>query len=289
MEIRHLQYFKAIAESENMSQAARQLHITQPYLSCMVKMLEEEFGLPLFERAGRRLILNPNGMVLLSYANKVLNLTEHVYTDLQDMKQNAEKSIKITLLNSTKLFPELIYSFSKIHPEINFHIANFTSIQDAPKSSDIIIHASNTLANTMNTIPLFEEECVLGMSSNHALAKAETITAQLLEDQPFLMLTQENTLGDLIRQYFKPLGINPLVQLQCDNQQILAAFISQGAGLAFFPAKTWDLENTDIVFRKIENHTLKRTIYLSTKKKETSPIVDLFINYLQSEITRNNI
>ena len=74
METEYLVYFKKIAETENMSKAARLLCISQPALSRILKKLEDEFGTPLFVRNGKNLKLNTSGRTLLNYANQILPL-----------------------------------------------------------------------------------------------------------------------------------------------------------------------------------------------------------------------
>ena len=73
MEFYQLVYFKQIAESENISQSAIQLNISQPALSRSLKNLEQELGVQLFNRQGKKLVLNNHGLAFLHYANRVLD------------------------------------------------------------------------------------------------------------------------------------------------------------------------------------------------------------------------
>ena len=72
MELRHLRYFVALAESLNFTRAAERLHVTQSTLSHQIRQLEEELGHPLFDRIGKRVILTEAGEILLGYASKAL-------------------------------------------------------------------------------------------------------------------------------------------------------------------------------------------------------------------------
>ena len=121
-------------------------------------------------------------------------------------------------------------TFSPITPE---------HLEEIPDECDLIIHTSDSLASSSNSFQLFEEECLLGMSPNHFLAKAQSITRDMLVNATFLILPPENTLGELTRQFFKQLKLTPPVSMQCDNQQTLAAFVEAGMGIAFFPSLTW--------------------------------------------------
>lgn len=280
MELRQLAYFKVIAETENMSVASHRLHVSQPFLSRTIKALEEELGLLLFDRQGKKIILNSNGQTLYRYAARILQLYDDAIMELQKNKETPPKTLTLAMLNTTKLFPELIAKFCEEFPYVNFSITRFTSIQKIPDECNMVIHASNFLASTTNSIPLFQEECLLGMSRSHRLARVKEITPDMLEDETFLLLTQENTLGELTRRYFEPLHFHPRVPIQCDSQQTLTAFVEEGMGLAFFPCLTWKVANEQILLRKIKGHTLKRTIYLSMMDENPADAAIIFKDYI---------
>src|SRR3954449_10838280 len=76
MELRHLRYFIAVAEEENVSRAALKLHVSQPALSRQVRDLEEELGFPLLERSAKSVRLTEAGRVFLPEARAVLQRAE---------------------------------------------------------------------------------------------------------------------------------------------------------------------------------------------------------------------
>ena len=86
MELLQLWYFREIAHSGHLSRTAEKLHIAQPSLSQMLKRLENELGISLFDRIGKRLVLNENGVIFLKYTDQIfsalnnakLELAEHI-------------------------------------------------------------------------------------------------------------------------------------------------------------------------------------------------------------------
>lgn len=286
MELRQLSYFKIIAETENFSVAARRLNISQPYLSHTVRTLEEEFGISLFDRIGRRIRLNANGRILYRYAVRMLQLEREATEELQSAKNSPVRTLKLAMLNTTKLFPETIAKFCEEYPQIKFSITRFTSMEEIPDGCDLIIHTSDSLASSSNSFRLFEEECLLGMSPDHFLAKEAFITRDMLENATFLMLPPENTLGELTRQFFRQMKLTPPVSMQCDNQQTLAAFVEAGMGIAFFPSITWKIPDQGIILRKVQNHTLKRNIYLTVSDSVPSDSILAFQKFI-TENTRH--
>ncbi len=280
MELRQLSYFKTIAETENVSKASRLLHVAQPFLSRTIRELEAELDLTLFSRTGRSIRLNSNGEILLHYAGEMLRLQEQALAELKKNRRNQQASLNIVMLNSTRIFPKLIANFSDCHPDIKFSLIKFSSVTEIPASCDVIIHASEQLARKMKTIVLFQEECLLGMSLNHPLANKPEILPDMLANETFLLLPQDNMLGSLTRQYLVLLNITPKVPLQCDNQQTLTALVEEGMGLAFFPAKTWKIESEEIHLRKIAVQPLQRNIFLSVASKDPSEFVKTFCDFI---------
>lgn len=283
MELRHLKYFKVIAETENVSVASRRLHVSQPFLSRTIKTLEDELQISLFDRTGKKITLNKYGRILYKHTIHILSLESQILNELQSALVEDQPSLKLVLFNATNLFPKLIAGFSDHHPEINFSISNYDE-ERLKKPFDVVIHASEGLASSLPSRLLFPEECLLGMSREHPLANAERITPDMLKNEKFLLLTQENSLGDLTRRYFVPLGITPRVPLECESQQTLNALVEQNMGLAFFPSRTWKVMSDNIILHRIDGFTLSRNIYLSRSTLDISESVQKFLDYMNNAI-----
>ena len=94
MELRHLRYFVRVAESENVSRAALELHISQPAVSRQVRDLEDEIGLPLLKRAGKSVRLTEAGRVFLNEARAILERTDEA---LRNMRRSMSASTWICM------------------------------------------------------------------------------------------------------------------------------------------------------------------------------------------------
>ena len=100
MELRHLRYFKVVAELQHFHKAADKLHITQPALSNQIKQLEEELESKLFERVGRGVKLSENGELVLSSAIKILNEVALLKDAIFEIESGHAGSLKIGVLQS---------------------------------------------------------------------------------------------------------------------------------------------------------------------------------------------
>src|SRR5699024_12472039 len=92
MDTRLLEYFLTIAQEENMTRAAEILHVTQPTLSKQLNKLEDLFGVKLFHRESRRMVLTKEGYVLRNRAKSILDLTDKTFNDLQKSEEVIHRS-----------------------------------------------------------------------------------------------------------------------------------------------------------------------------------------------------
>lgn len=95
MELNHLRYFREVALTENISQAAKSLYITQPALSVTIKRLEAELGFALFTRKGNKIKLTDAGQCFLSYVNSVFSLLAEGTEKARKLATQSENALRI--------------------------------------------------------------------------------------------------------------------------------------------------------------------------------------------------
>lgn len=95
MDLLQLKYFKVVAEQEHITKSAKLLMVSQPYLSALIGRLEEEMGGQLFDRDGRRVVLNEYGKILLHHVNEALQHLEDAKKEISDMRARATPNISV--------------------------------------------------------------------------------------------------------------------------------------------------------------------------------------------------
>lgn len=129
MDIKRLVTFINLVETQNFTQTAKIMHVTQPTVTNDINAIEDELGVKLFNRNKRSVHVTPNGW---AFCQKIRPLINSYYSAVQDIqKKNAEDSSQITLGYSYSLFNDLylpiwIKQFKKIHPEVKFVLENLT-------------------------------------------------------------------------------------------------------------------------------------------------------------------
>src|SRR5215468_10409945 len=116
MELRHLRYFVAVAEMENVSRAATQkLHVAQPSLSRQIRDLEDEVGVPLFERTARSVRLTDAGRAFLDEARAILKHTEDAVVKVRKIAGKVETEVQVgdwSIATSPRM-PALLRAFQQ--------------------------------------------------------------------------------------------------------------------------------------------------------------------------------
>ncbi|VXB61424.1 LysR family transcriptional regulator [Citricoccus sp. K5] len=130
MDVRHLRYFLAVADHQGFSRAAEQLLIAQPSLSQTIKALEQEIGLPLFHRVGRRVVLSEAGKELVGPARLVVRDLEAARAALDSLKGVRSGRLELTAMPSPGIEPltSMLATYTQLHPSVTVSVeAAFTS------------------------------------------------------------------------------------------------------------------------------------------------------------------
>ena len=126
MELRHIRYFKAVAEEKSFTKAAEQLAIAQPPLSRQIQDLEAELGTTLFLRTPHKVSLTEEGELFLQYANQILDLVNRSEEDVRERKEGLQGTLYIASVEGCgpRLFAEWIAGFQQRHPHVQYNLWN---------------------------------------------------------------------------------------------------------------------------------------------------------------------
>jgi len=196
MELRHLRYFKVVAELQHFHKAADKLHITQPALSSQIKQLEQELNTELFDRIGRGVKLSENGELVLASAKKILNEVALLKESVSDIEAGAAGTLKIGVLQSINslYLRSLVAEFDRNNPNISLQIEELTNhdIEKKISNGDIDIGIGFILQKDYPDIEfekLFDEKWKLiippahaNLATNIMAGKPHPLKAVLLSD-----------------------------------------------------------------------------------------------------------
>ncbi len=283
MDILQLKYFSIIAKYENVSKAAEELMVAQPSLSKMIKSLEEELGVLLFDRQGKRIMLNENGKILKKYTEKILSLIDAVHVELADMQNHVNGIVHISMRAATRLLPEILLEFKKLYPDVKIVADKEMHGSD---DYDIRIFSTAEPLENENTKLLFSEDCLIGVQSGGRYDGKKYIELKELEHEDFLILQNHQVLSEMTKDSCRRAGFIPNITVECDHQALICSLIASGMGVAFIPEKSWSVKlYPGIQLLKVNGQECRRYIHMTWKKDGyQSKAARLFREYLEQKL-----
>lgn len=280
MEWHHFEYFKQLAKSENMSETAKTLNVSQSALSRSIKNLEKELGVPLFNRIGRTIKLNKYGTEFLQTTNNIMSEMEIYRSNIINSTHAYHGKLTIGFLHSVGVtyISEFLKSFKLKFPDIQLKLVqnnakNLLKMVDDGEADIVITTVSEITQNTQFE-PLLKEALYVTLNETHPLAQRTEISIKELIDEKFILLKQDYVLREQVDEIFKAYEFSPEINFEGDETITIAAFISSGLGISILP----HLRNIEIANLKqipIKNYVANRTIGICYKSKSNMvPIIN---------------
>lgn len=217
VELRHLRYFIALAGSLNFTRAAERLHVTQSTLSHQIKQLEEELGVALFERTGRRVTLTEAGDEFLHHAGNALR---EIDAGLGALRKNPQAVMGQLRIGATHTFnlsfiPDCIATFQKRHPQVRVVVEELAADAIAARlqqgTLDLGIAYRPSEPGPLQFEPLYNEEMVLVVAQGHPLARRKRVRMVELHRLPMVLLPESFATRQMLEECFRSCGAEPQV------------------------------------------------------------------------------
>lgn len=234
MELRQLRYFIRSAELLNFTEAAHTLYISQSTLSQQIKQLEDELGIPLFDRIGKRVHLTEAGSLFLPYARQTLVDSESgrfVIDDLKGLKIG-ELRIGVTYGLSAVLTPVLL-QFSKLYPDIKIIVEFGTSedMLDKLKSTKVdFLLSFLELQDNEKFISqrLYESPLALAVHPSNDLSKKTSINLKDLKDIPLVLPSTGFHTRHFLNEVLAKNNIQPNIKMELNDINVLLQLVETG-------------------------------------------------------------
>lgn len=282
MQLFQLKYFVTVARCRNMSRAADELWISQSALSKAISSLEDELGVRLFDRIGRRIQLNETGRVYYHQVAHVLHLLDSATQFVTQSQQRNESEVKVLFTAATFIATLMRDEFEKLYPNLHMVIKCCYSAEvNDVIDSDFHIYATPADSPEMTPIKLLEENMVLAFGANHPLADQKEIN--LIDTEPYYYMClppQENMHENLLSNCMTS-GFSPKIGFCTEDSFAFFGGLGSSSLIAMVPSITaYPALNENLVLRVIKNPPCKRTVYLGYHKdREMSEVCLKFKNF----------
>lgn len=245
MELRHIRYFIAVAEDENVSRAAQKLHLSQPALSRQVADLEEELGFLLLERTAKSVRLTEAGRVFLREGRAVLDRVDEAVRLARSVAGGGagELNVGYAPTPTVRLLPATLRAFQTRFPNVRVRLWDLSTeemlegVRNGKLQIAMLVRPTDTMLSGLHYEELTSDQMRLAVSPSHALASGNSVTLKQVVEEPLVAYEERNY--PEYREYLKALfdgsGKSPRIVQEHDSGTSLFAAVEAGSGVAFLP------------------------------------------------------
>lgn len=286
-----LQCFSVTARTQNISEAARLLHISQPSLSQTIRRLEEDLGYCLFDRKGKRIFLNENGRIILQAVERMSNIYHGALQEVEELGGRICREVSVYIGCASLHLPGLLTYLKKQSPQVKYHI--FQWRENGMHENDIgLVALEGSKEDYFSSEKkdggemvyqgkqyeiLFEEEIVLAVPTRHPLAKKRSVALKDLMGEDVICLNENWSLGKLVHENLKHRAQSPEASVWVDNPSLMRDLLKKGLGIALVPSVSWEgFAGNDVAMKRIRDFDVRRTVcvcwnrdkYLTRQEKD---------------------
>lgn len=240
MELRALRVFVEVVRQGGFSRAAQTVHATQSTVSKAVKQLEDELGLKLLDRLGRKTKLTSAGEIVQRRAAAILAQAEDMVTELDELRGLKRGVLRLGLptIGSETLFARSLADYRSRYPGVDVQLAEHGS----KRLEQLVLDAEVDLAGSLLPVPAeFEwqevrrEPIDLLVAADDPLAAAETVRFEDLAQRPFILYAPGFALNPIILDACKQTGFTPRVVTQTSQVDLVISLVAAKLGVGFLP------------------------------------------------------
>lgn len=245
MDLREVRTFVTVADVGTVSKAAQQLHITQPALSRRIAGLEDDLGLRLFDRVGRRLVLTSEGAQLLKDCRGLLSYSRGLREQAEGLKRGDAGMLRVSasphLIEG--LFPNFLREYAKHYPQVQVRLLEIIGPRIFEMLDKGEIHLAQAVARALTpdehrfaAQPLAPMEMLAACHPSLALGKHGAVEIHGLAPYPLLQATEDFAIRRSFDSACRLAGFTPNYLLECRSPHALLAMAQAGHGIAIIPS-----------------------------------------------------
>jgi DNA-binding transcriptional LysR family regulator len=277
MDLSQLEIFLSIAEEKSFSRAAEKMLRTQPAISIAIKRLEEELGEPLFDRSSKNGALTEAGKILLSYAQRMLNLRDEAKESISELRGMFRGRLTIGANESTSLYllPPLLMEYRKRHPKIKIEVFRNVSekipLEVQERNLDFGFLSYDPMNPQLQSIEIHRDELALVVPPKHRLAKLKQVAVKDLGEEQFVahnVKTPSRTkIFELFAQNRTPLNIC----IELATLETIKEFVLLDVGIAILPrlAVEAEINSGKLIEVQVKGMKIEKTVRLVHRREQS--------------------
>lgn len=283
MDIHHLKVFRAAARASSFTVAGQELLLSQSTVSLHIKQLEDELGCKLFLRLRKRVSLSQAGHALLPYADRIFAELKNGELAAREFSTSRRGTIRLGTGDTPLIYllPKVLTEFRRKYPLIEVlvttEVTEVVLQQLLGQTIDLgIIMSPADALKSVDALPLFQEELVIILPTDHPLVSKPVLAAQDLSGLPFISHLRDTALRTVQQSYFEQLCVQPQIIMELENIEAIKSLVRAGMGVSLVPiCTTMGPHGHGIVPKRIRNFPMSRQLLIATKDWKSQPPVTL--------------
>ncbi|WP_249997666.1 LysR family transcriptional regulator [Actinoplanes sp. M2I2] len=266
LELRHFEYFVAVAEERNFTRAAARLHVVQSGVSAVIKAMERELGARLLDRTSKRVELTDAGEALLPRARAALDAAREARDAVDEVRGGLRGTVRIGTLTSVGLIdvPALLGAFHRVHPHVGLRL------HVSPRGSDglldwlvdgtldlAVVSAPGRPPPGIRVRPVGSRRLELVLPEGHRLAGAAEVRVADLAGESFVDFPAGYGNRTVTDKAFADAGVQRHVAIEVTDIASGASFVREGLGVAILPPFVVPDDRTGLVIKNVTGADLE--------------------------------
>ncbi|WP_270483292.1 LysR family transcriptional regulator [Gordonia sp. w5E2] len=280
MELRHLRYFVAVADTCHFGQAAATLHVAQPALSYAIRQLEAELDVTLMTRTTRQVSLTPAGLYLQAEARRILGDVDGCVDEVRRIAAGRSGLVRLGLtgIGAFSHLPRIARAVKQQLPGVELAIS---ADMLTPTQRDALVAGEIDLGllrppvagDGIEVRTIDVEPLVLAVSSDHRLASEPVVALQDLRTEPFVMYdSRDSAVNDAVLRACRSADFVPQRSHEASGTPVLLALVAAGLGVAVLPGSVRALQSAGVVIRELADAG-SIEVALAWRTDDTNPLV----------------
>ena len=284
MNIKELEYFRAVCRLKSITKAAHSLYMTPQGLSKIIKNLENELGATLLNRKASGISLTASGEYLYEHLGDVLSPYEKMCSEIRCIEQ--QERHEIDLLSAYGILrlvtPECIGDFRNRYPQITFHYREFPDRQVERMfqagEGNVAFTVGDSSRKFMEATFMEQFEIKLLVNRSHPLAKKESVTIRDIEGERLYIESSEFHIHQLIVEKCRQAGFEPNIVFETSGFSLCHKMVQQNKGISVTVDFIFDdMGHENLVMLPFEDGPFYWSTYMLTRKGSTlNPDIQLF-------------
>lgn len=278
MELRHLRYFIAVAETGSLSRAAEKLFIAQPPLSVQIRQLEDEMGTPLFVRHPKGVRLTAAGEALMPEARALLDRAGHLKDRLQGDGASGVLALGYVPSASSTVLPALVRALRAAHPALRIELREM--ISSAQTEALVAGHLDAGIARSPARHPRvvaqaqMDDPFCLASPAAEPPALRNAVDLRALAEQDFVAFTRHRgpAYFDQSIHLCARAGFSPRIHYEASTVHGVLDLVAAGLGHALVPQSAVLLGRTGVAFRRIRSPAQDQVLALLRRKGDARAV-----------------